>query len=59
MFRSNAAALRADAERLRACARELHRPEDADSLRALAARCEATAAALEAQSRQVSISGGD
>lgn len=56
MFLANAAGLRADAERLRALARELHRDDDAAALRAIANRCDATAAALEAQSRQLAFS---
>jgi len=56
MFRANAVGLRADAERLRALARELQRDQDAAALRAIADRCDATAAALEAQSRQLAFS---
>lgn len=55
MFRNIAAALRADAERIRACAATLHREEDAAALRQTAARCDVAAAALEAQSRQLAV----
>lgn len=56
MFHTDAAALRADAERLRDCARSLRRPRDAAALRAMAAECEAAAGALEAQIRQLAFS---